>query len=46
MMSASVPATSPNSSVGAVLALWTRATMNSDVVSVAISQAEIVAWTV
>ena len=42
-MSASVPATSPNSSVGAVLALWTSATISSDVVNVAISHAAIVA---
>ena len=42
-MSASVPAISPKSSVGAVLALWTSATISADVVSVAISHAEIVA---
>ena len=42
-MSASVPAMRPNSSVGAVLALCTSATISADVVSVAISHAEIVA---
>jgi len=42
-MSARAPATRPKSSVGAVLAVCTSATMNADGVSVAISQAAIVA---
>ena len=42
-MSASVPAISPNSSDGAVLAVCTSATISADGVSVAISHAAIVA---
>jgi len=42
-ISAKAPATRPKSSVGAVLAVCTSATMNADGVSVAINQAAIVA---
>ena len=42
-MSASVPAKSPNSSVGTVLAVCTSATISADGVSVAISHAAMVA---
>jgi hypothetical protein len=42
-MSASAPATRPNSSDGAVLAVCTDATISGDGVSVAISQAAVVA---
>ncbi len=37
MMSASEPAINPNSKVGAVLAVWTSATVSVDGVSVAMS---------
>ena len=43
MISASVPAASPKRSEGAVLALWTNATMSAEGVSVAISHAATVA---
>lgn len=42
-MSASAPDRSPNSNEGAVLAVCTKATMNADGVSVAISHAATVA---
>ena len=42
-MSASAPATRPNSSDGAVLAVCTSATISAEGVSVAISHAAIVA---